>query len=518
MDDESIIIESISKLIDWGKYDLELVGAARNGLEAYKLIKLHKPHIVITDIKMPGMDGLDLMRKVKEDMPNTVFIILSGYGEFDFASKAIQYGVKHYLLKPCDEEEIIPVLTNIVKEFKIAEKKERFLLETRESLEKVLPQVKEQFFRDSVIGNIHSTANYDFFLKLFNISDDRFRLVLLKPERDCDYIEKYALKKLSEEIIISYNMNIYLSTVIEENILLLLGVRGNERIIEALEEIKSNYYNYYGIDLTAAVSQINTFYNIHNMYTETQECLQYAFYLGNGSIISREDIMMNENGNYSLNYDFNKIAMFVRTGNIENAIEELQNFFSKINIDKMDNDLAKSYCSELFQSVVRQCKREELISYMKKIAQIQEMDTLKQIYNFMRGIVTEIAQYNYNSNAQKYSMVVKKAIDYVNSNIDNPVLSLSFLAKEVLFMNENYLGRIFSKETNEKFSQYVMRVRMEKAKNLMDSPTPYKIYEICNMVGFTDPQYFSQVFKRYAGLSPSEYMKGAANAEQNNIQ
>jgi two-component system response regulator YesN len=142
VDDESIIIESISKLIDWGKYDLELVGAARNGLEAYKLIKLHKPHIVITDIKMPGMDGLDLMRKVKEDMPNTVFIILSGYGEFDFASKAIQYGVKHYLLKPCDEEEIIPVLTNIVKEFKIAEKKERFLLETRESLEKVLPQVK----------------------------------------------------------------------------------------------------------------------------------------------------------------------------------------------------------------------------------------------------------------------------------------------------------------------------------------------------------------------------------------
>ena len=90
----------------------------------------------------------------------------------------------------------------------------------------------------------------------------------------------------------------------------------------------------------------------------------------------------------------------------------------------------------------------------------------------------------------------------------NPgVLSLTWIAKEVLFMNENYLGKLFYKETNEKFSQYVMKIRIEKAKKLLESSTDYKVYEICELTGFSDPQYFSQAFKKYTGFTPSEYKK-----------
>ena len=507
VDDEKIIIDSISQLIDWEKYNLELTGTAQNGLEAYDLIKLHRPHIVITDIKMPGMSGLDLIKKVNEELPNTIFVILSGYGEFDFASKAIEYGVKHYLLKPCDEDEIDPVLVKIVDEIKNQERKELFFLETKKSLEKVLPQVKEQFLRDCIISKTYNAKDFDFFQNLFQISCDNFKLVLFKPERECDYIEKFALKKISEEIMIENDVNVHLSTVIEENALLLINSLDNTFLNEVLEKIKTCFYNYYRINLTIAISNTNSFNKIHRMYIETQECMQYAFYLGIGSIVSREDILLHESGNYSLDFNFNRIAMSVRTGNMESAKKELGIFFEKIRSDKMDTVLAKSYCSELYQVIIRQCRQEELGKYMKKITKIQDMETLDQIYEFMKEVTVKITQYHFVNNTRKYSSVVEKMIDCVNSNIHNPNLSLTWIAKELLFMNENYLGRLFSKETNEKFSQYVMRIRIEKAKEILNSQTNYKIYEICNQIGFSDPQYFSQVFKKYTGFTPSDYKK-----------
>ncbi len=319
VDDEKIIIDSISKLIDWEEYNLKLIGTAQNGLEAYELINVHHPHIVITDIKMPGMSGLDLVKKVRGELPDTIFVILSGYDEFDFASKAIEYGVKHYLLKPCDEDEIVPVLIKIIKEIKNKEEKELFFIETKRNLEKILPQVKEQFLRDCIIGKTYNAKDFNFFRSLFRIQGNNFKLVLLKPERECDYIEKFALKKISEEVMLTYDVNVHLSTVFDENALLLINSLDNIHIVDILERIKSSFYNYYGIKLTITISNSNSFHRIYHMYIETQECLQYAFYLGIGSIVSREDIMLQEKGNYSLNFDFNKIAISVRTGSIESA-------------------------------------------------------------------------------------------------------------------------------------------------------------------------------------------------------
>ena len=109
-DDEKIIRETIASLIDWNSLGISLIGTAENGLEAYNMILDDYPDIVLTDIKMPGLSGLDLIQRIHEINPDTQFVILSGYGEFKFAQRAMQYGVKHYLLKPCNEEQIIESL------------------------------------------------------------------------------------------------------------------------------------------------------------------------------------------------------------------------------------------------------------------------------------------------------------------------------------------------------------------------------------------------------------------------
>ena len=115
-DDERIIRETISTIIDWKQYNIELVGLCQNGLEAYDIILDETPDIVLTDIRMPGMDGLELIRRISETDLNTQFIILSGYGEFEFAKTAMKYGVRHYLLKPCNELQILEVIQEIAQD------------------------------------------------------------------------------------------------------------------------------------------------------------------------------------------------------------------------------------------------------------------------------------------------------------------------------------------------------------------------------------------------------------------
>ena len=118
-DDERIIRETISTIIDWKQYDIELVGLCKNGLEAYDMILDESPDIVLTDIRMPGMDGLELIQRISQTDLNTQFIILSGYGEFEYAKTAMKYGVRHYLLKPCSEVQILESIQDIAQDLSL---------------------------------------------------------------------------------------------------------------------------------------------------------------------------------------------------------------------------------------------------------------------------------------------------------------------------------------------------------------------------------------------------------------
>lgn len=113
VDDERIIRETMATIIDWNTLDIQLIGTAKDGIEAYNIILDEYPDIVLTDIKMPALSGIELIAKIHEINPQTQFIILSGYGEFEYAKKAMQYGVKHYLLKPCNEMQIVDSIKNI---------------------------------------------------------------------------------------------------------------------------------------------------------------------------------------------------------------------------------------------------------------------------------------------------------------------------------------------------------------------------------------------------------------------
>lgn len=503
VDDERIIREGIANVIEWEQHKLILAGTAKDGIEAYEMINNINPDIVITDIIMPGMNGLDLIAKVSEEYKDITFVILSGHGEFNYASKAMAFGVKHYILKPCDENTIIPVLEKVIQE---KNEKENFLESINYNLKKVIPQVKEQFLREFVMEGKYSSYEIDYFLHLFDIKEDKFKLIVLKIDGECDLLEKFALRNIACEVIGENRVN--LSSIVENNIVVLINTIDLEELSALFTRIKETFFRHFRAVISIAVSNENSFINIQEMYTEVQECLKYEFYLGEGSIITNEDVKFKDTDEVSeFKIDYDAIAVAIKTGDIESIDLKIKSFFEIVDKKKLEIEIAKTYCIELFLVIIRQQNLEEIREYSKGIWKIETMHTLNQIYEYIKAEAAKISQSNYEKTNKNYGIIINDVVKCIEENIDNENLSLTWIAKEVLFMNENYLGKLFYKQTNEKFSQYVMRKRMEKAKELFLN-YDYKIYEVAEKTGFGDnTQYFSQVFKKYTGNTPSDYKK-----------
>lgn len=333
VDDERIIREGIAQIIDWKGLDLELLGTSINGLEALNLIDNVQPDIVITDIKMPVMSGLELIENTREKYPKMNFIILSGYGEFELASKAMKYGVKHYILKPCSDTKIVETLKEVVIDIRKLENKE---------------------------------------------------LVLCND------------------------------------------------------------------DITNAIN----------------------------------------------------------IGYLDMALKGLDAFFAYIKIASLSTNITRAYCNELTIDIVRCGKTSELDKYFKIIFELNSVSCLDDIHNLFVKLITCVMQDNSDSLTKRQNNIISSIKDYIKQHYMDEDLSLKKIAKEILFMDEGYLSKLFCKKTGEKFTSYVTKIRMDKAKQLIGNGYDEKVYEVAQKVGFGEnPQYFSQVFKKYTGCLPSEYNK-----------
>jgi two-component system response regulator YesN len=508
VDDERIILEGISQVVDWASVDTELAGTCRNGVEAYERIVEAQPDIVISDIKMPGMDGLQLAAKVAAAYPRIKFIMLSGFGEFDYAQTAMQYGVKHYLLKPCNEIKIMEALEELVSELKQTEHKEQFVQNIKTGLEKVLPHVKEQFLKEFVTNKTYGTHDWEYYRKLFelDLEERNIRLILFQLEGSFEFEHLFAVKNIAGEIL----QNAILSTTVGDHVLMVVeDTETTEELYDLIDRMRQTFLQYYKIDLTIALSEADAVTHARKLYRETLECLNHRFYLGEGSLITKWDIGEDSSGEArDFIYDEENLLLQIKTGYWEEASQEIDAFFINLGATRSDIPLAKSYVIQLYMAIIRLSNAETLNTYMENLVTLMEMTTLKTIQVFIKSAASEIAQQHYDHKIKKHSSIVQKVVEIIEAQLSRQELSLNRVAHEMLYMNADYLGKLFKKETGEKFSNYVMKVRVKKAMELLKHNEDVKIFELAEQLGFGDnPQYFSQVFKKYAGLTPSEYIK-----------
>lgn len=505
VDDERIIRESISKIILWEQYGFELVGVAANGIEALTMIDRLRPDLILTDMKMPVLNGNQLVEKVKSKYPDTEMVVLSGYDDFEYVSEAMKHGVKHYILKPCGEKEIIDVLIQVGESLHKQEEKKDFIRKNNEKMEKVIPLVKEQFIRDFIMSRSYTEDEMAYFKNLFNVTEKQVRLVLLKPHGDYSFNTLFALTNMIRKG--TFNKNIYFLTIINKYVVIITEEMQNEEILEsALSEILESFRYLMSSDLVISYTKEGLLEDVSSMFHMAQKYLEVSFYFGNSCIISYNDVELGMLVEQQEELEVEALITAVRSGNKDVFLTRIDKYFDLLMKMKPEIDNFKYYCIEIASGILRQCPQDKSQDYISSLLEIREMSSFDQVRQAIVSLGSEIVELNYSGIMYRQNKTVETMLREIEERLDDENLSLKSLANDVMFMNSGYLSKLFSKETGITFSNYLTKRRMERSKEIIKYTSSLKMYEVAVQVGMgNNPQYFSQLFKKFFGVTPTEY-------------
>lgn len=515
VDDERLILEGMSQVVDWEKAGVELVGTARNGIEALEKIESLRPQIVITDIAMPGLDGLGLVQRCSERFPEVKFIMLTGYKDFDYARTAMQHGVKHYLLKPCNENQIHEALVELVQELEELDSRELFVSSMKQRLTKVLPHVKEQFLKEWISNKTYGSHDLEYYQELFGMElNGKFvRLILFRLEDSYEYEYLFALQNIAQDML----QEVLLSATIGSHLLILLeheeDTVKSDTLLTRIGEVREVFCRFYKIDVTIAVSDADRMIHSRKLYRQTLQCMNHRFYLDAGSLITGSDIPIDElDEGQEIDLEEEQICQLIKAGDKEAVEHELERLFGVLSAQRFDINVTRSYVLQLYSAMIRLCLPEERSAFTAGMAELAELGTLCGLKVYVKQVAAKLTAIYDRHFMSRQSSIVDKMLRIIAEDYQNSELSLGSVAAEMLYMNSDYLGKIFKKVTGEKFSNYVMHYRITKASEHIIRSGDVKVFELAEIFGFGgNAQYFSQVFKKVTGQTPTDFMKPQSN-------
>lgn len=485
VDDEDIEREGMAKFMPWEKYEVRLAGTARNGLEGLEKIESLKPDIVITDIKMPVMDGLDLIREAKKRFEDPEFIVLSGYGEYEFTSRAMEMGICYYLLKPCDEEQIESVLRKVKKGIEEKREKEKHLRRVR----RMLPRAKDQVFREMLLEK-EPTENA--LQSLWDETEGKVLLLAFHLDGGFDGLERFSIGNIVTELL--GERQVRASTLIDGNVLFLLNSSAADALRETVERVRKEFAVFNTSALYAAASKTGGIRELPELYRQIWHLLQVGRLEKRRRLVSYEDAGKGQKNTVGL-VEYERIR---KASDFEELIFEIRLLFMKMELEKYTFGQKREMAEWVLE-----------VFCQERLLQTEMAEDEENSRQLARTLLETMAQHRWPAAAGSESAWEKhsgKILLSVFENIGNPELSVRFLAKKVLFMNEDYISRIFSVSMGEKFSAYLLRQRIRLAQRIMQYRPELRISILAEMVGYApDGQYFSKAFRRISHMSPKEY-------------
>lgn len=471
VDDEEIEREGIAGLIDWSRYGIEMVGTAWNGLDGLKKMEELRPDIVLADIKMPGMDGLEMIRRARPLYPGTVFVILSGYGEYEFTSQAMQEGIRHYILKPCDEEKIVAVIRKVQDELEQQRAKDAQAHRTR----MLLPRAKEQVFRDLLLDRVELSAAAPRQLVAELGGPGRQVLALaFRLEGGFDYMEQFIIGNMMGDLLPEGTL--LLSAEVHTDLFLLVDAAAGDSLEEAVARLRKEFRAFQPKPLRSAASLTGTLDLLPRLYEQAEELLYLA--------------------------DLEGLECLLRCGQEGQPAAHLVDYQAIRDADSYESILFGLHLACLKLRLLGR-EQEEIARYFTIVWKMLVGDAPVPELT-LEGFADALAArkgLTWTDKGKSRSILLA-----AYRHINDPNVSLQVLAREELFMNEEHLGRLFSKLTGMRFSAFVEARRMEQARHILRFQPDMKISALAELVGYpADGQYFSKAFHKVFGLSPREY-------------
>lgn len=476
VDDEEIEREGMAQFIPWDSYEIKVVSTARNGAEGLEKIAKFRPDLAIVDIKMPVMNGIEMIRQAKEQYPDMTFVVLSGYGDYEFTSQAMELGVRHYILKPCDESKMIPVLNKAFAELEEARKKNARSekLETEARLLK--PYAREQLFRDLLLGKAQASSGAR---QLVDELGGEQRMVLLLDFRlKCgfDSLERYVVGNMLGDLL--PDGTLLMTTGVDRDVLVLADAMAESSVETAVQVLKKEFKRFETLPMLSSASRTGTLAELSVLFRQAQELLQL-------NMDENETALLRPSRNAALPETVNEIfdlEALRQTGSYEELLQELAFSFAKME--------AKDYRPQQRQKL---CELAWKLLFEDKAAPEDSLpawaDALTAAWNHPQP----------DARSREIFLAIYE-------NLPEPEFSLQTIAQQRLFMSEDHLRRIFSQMTGNRFSAYLEHCRITQARRLLEFQPDMKISRLAELVGYPlDGQYFSKVFRKICGVTPTEY-------------
>lgn len=530
VEDEIIIREGIKKNIDWASEGLELVGDAGNGEDALALIRQKKPDILITDIKIPKMNGLELSKIVKKELPRIKIIIISGYDEFDYAKEAISIGVAEYMLKPVGSVELLEKIVEIsseIQEEQLRTKSEQAHIIEDDSYIKIKRSMvfsnlvsgkidQDEMLKQCEECNINLTAGY-YNILLCNVFEDRIEEIPQTFDNGSRVMQEIIVKNEKKTDIAVFDRN-------KEGIAFLVIGNNLEEINKSIEklvnEIKTMCYNLIDINYFIGIGKPVEHLNLLDLsFFEANKAYALQHIVEKNQVMHFDKIkdyrIIKESGiNFSeidiLKVDRAQLDAFIRTGTQRGVKKFIRDYIQNFG----ENNLKSIMC----------CQYIELEIYICCINLIEEMgydykevwgDYINTQYNVstytsrtefiknLEKLIITVIEFREKNAKNKYAKLISDAKRYINKAYSNKDFSLKSVASEVN-LSACHFSVIFRQVTGQNFIDYLTEIRINKAKELLRC-TSKKNREIGVEVGFKDTHYFNVLFKKTEGCTPKEY-------------
>lgn len=521
VDDERWICQLIAKIIDWDNIGIELAGQAEDGLAALELIQAIKPEIVITDIRMPQIDGLEIIRRTREMRIDTSFVIISGFKHFEYAQQAMQYGVEDYLLKPIKKTELTNILTKISK--KVTEKQIRDNEEIRlkndlaHSHNKLREQFVKKLFLDASVTYDLEEINEQYH---FRFKDEAYNTVRFQLDnKGAGFIEDKYQRVCAEKIgeitdaymeQVTYDYQIVDSYTCVYN----YSLSNQDDIKSAIRNIYEDLAKFLGITdcyaLTMGVGgEVFSFNEIARSNQEAEDAVRCRITEGQNRIILYPSL---EYEDHALDVLFPDKAerQFINTIETLDSIKLRQNIYAVFDHISSIDRLNPIRYFDLAQKLIRLfAETMHAMDNKNKMRNVSEMDLLDCWSTFgIRDTVSDHLEEELGEYLELYktqiSAPVRFAVKYICENYDQSI-GLEQIA-ELVNLSPVYLSITFKKDMGMNFSDYIINYRIDVAKKLLKD-IQYNISQVSEMVGYSDPKHFSKLFKKRVGINPIEYRK-----------
>lgn len=528
-EDEFIIREGIKNNIDWQAHGYEFCGEASDGELAFPLIQKTRPDILITDIKMPFVDGLALSRLVKKELPETEIIILSGYEEFDYAKEAIQIGVARYLLKPVNGETLLQEIDSVA-EIILGKQKEK---EIREKYQK---EMEENSLRDQMDLFQHLVTGDCSMEELLSVADKLdlkimapwYSIVLLKIQSMKHDYEEYSgsIVIVDERIVkLAEPEHVLIFDRALEGRAFLFKADSEEELLayqkEYLGDVKEVLSSYVNLRYFGGIgTPVNRLREIPASFEDASHAFAHRYLVAESCILDSSLLMQEgaaEQEDFRISavnpeqIDRAKMQEFLRTGDLDEVIYFVDEFFGKLDGGAMKSRIFRQYITmDAYFSIVDFLKG---LGLQKDEIEAPDQDSSilqdeKSAMDYIVRIMEKALVLREKKASSRYEDVVSEVIHYIEDNYAQEELSLKLLASHVNF-SPNHLSMIFSQQTGQTLIRYLTDYRMNRAKELLRCSSK-KSSVISMEVGYKDPHYFSYLFKKTQGMTPTQYRGGRA--------